>query len=58
MSSNLKLIVSVCLALAVNLGSTARCQQQNTSELSLTSRQKAIVPISAYAAKGDQLSAR
>jgi quercetin dioxygenase-like cupin family protein/alkylhydroperoxidase/carboxymuconolactone decarboxylase family protein YurZ len=56
MGSNLKLIVSVCLALAVNLGSTARCQQQNTSGLSLTSRQKAIVPISAYAAKGDQFN--
>ncbi|MFA6083973.1 carboxymuconolactone decarboxylase family protein [Mucilaginibacter sp.] len=56
MSSTSKLIVSVCLALAVNLGSTARGQQQNTSEPALTSRQEAIVPISAYAAKGDQVN--
>jgi alkylhydroperoxidase/carboxymuconolactone decarboxylase family protein YurZ len=43
-------------ALAVSVSSIVHAQQKNSGEPSLTSKQEAIVPISAYAAKGDQVN--
>ncbi|MGF7040851.1 carboxymuconolactone decarboxylase family protein [Mucilaginibacter lappiensis] len=56
MSNISKLIFSVSLTLIICLGSVAYSQQTTKSELPLTSRQQAIVLISAYAAKGDQVN--
>lgn len=47
-----KLAIYLCLLLAMSL--SVYGQQKNTGELSLSARQIAIVPIAAFAAKGDQ----
>ncbi|MFC0518100.1 carboxymuconolactone decarboxylase family protein [Mucilaginibacter angelicae] len=47
-----KLAVYLCISLAMSL--SVYGQQKNTGELSLSARQIAIVPIAAFAAKGDQ----
>jgi 4-carboxymuconolactone decarboxylase len=47
-----KLAIYLCLSLAMSL--SVYGQQKNTGELSLSARQIAIVPIAAFAAKGDQ----
>jgi quercetin dioxygenase-like cupin family protein/alkylhydroperoxidase/carboxymuconolactone decarboxylase family protein YurZ len=58
MSSTFKLTVYVCLALAVSASSIAYGQQKDPGGQPLSLKQEAIVPISAYAAKGDQVNLR
>lgn len=56
MSRTLKYIFSICLILPFGLNTIVLGQQANNNEVTLTPRQEAIIPISAYAAKGDQVN--
>lgn len=57
MKNSLKFTVAVGLLIAVSISSTVvNGQQKNSDEALLTSKQEAIVPIAAYAAKGDQIN--
>jgi quercetin dioxygenase-like cupin family protein/alkylhydroperoxidase/carboxymuconolactone decarboxylase family protein YurZ len=56
MVSALKLAFSLCLVVVTVVNSIVYGQQKNRDEVFLTPKQEAIVPIAAYAAKGDQVN--